>query len=164
MSPRVIGVRHLTEGLKAAILKGWEQRKVETAGRPWESGFPDPDVFLLCDQINAMPGICTVQSCAGHRKPCPDGESAWASEAHVWVRLDVRIEPAFDYAAFDLAGQPNIYGVGKRYCPTDGAVATVDFAGLDVAGTDEHRQAALQDSMERVARFFAFVSERCLDE
>ena len=59
-------------------------------------GFPDPEIFELTDRLNAMVGICTVQSCAGH-KPRP--QSGWY-KGQLWIR------PTYDVYTVFVRGAP----------------------------------------------------------
>ena len=57
--------RHLSADEKAKILTVWrEQQQTGAAGH----GDPDPDMIPWCEKLNALPGVCTVQSCSGHRE------------------------------------------------------------------------------------------------
>jgi len=78
-----------------------------------EPGGPDPEILPWLLLINVIPGIYTVQSCAGHIKGEPKADKQGGPEGgHLWVRLfgdDPQVPPAWK-----LPGIPV-----RRIDPTD---------------------------------------------
>jgi len=137
--------RHLTDAEKAQILSEWSrlQRTLRPIDRdvPGCRGYPDRDILPLCDALNAIDGVCTVQSCAGHGSP----EDVQAT-GQVWVRLSLAMSRAFDVLAIDLARQPLIEGVARRYQPYGQEIVDVQFQG--------NERGKLAESIRLVIDFF----------
>lgn len=142
--------RWLTPEEKAREVGAWDAVKGQDV--PEDSGgrgFPDPDMVPWCDRLNALPGVCTVQSCAGHRRA--DG---YMSSGHLWVRLDEGMAQAFDRRALDLAAHDYIEEVARVYKPWGAEVASITFAG--------NERNLLPTSMGTILRFFATLAEETL--
>ena len=69
-----MNTRYLTPEAKAEELAAWEKSKLSPRRSEHHGGegFADPEVFGLCDRINALPDWCTLQSCCGHNHPAPE--------------------------------------------------------------------------------------------
>lgn len=88
--------RFLTVDEKARELAGFaEYRRDQSHYRTAHpdahggEGWLDPEVLPLVDALNALDGVCTVQSCCGHRWPVP-GDQDGAEYVHtgqLWLRL-----------------------------------------------------------------------------
>ena len=135
--------RYLTSAEKRAVLKNWRR----TLGQPAPEGdqpgrgFPDADVIPWCGRLNAIPGVCTIQSCAGHRN-----DDGTLTTAGVWIRLDEKRAKAFHARAFELAAQaPHIERVAVVYTSWGQEIATIDFAG--------NERGLLADSLEILVTF-----------
>ena len=85
--------QYLTDEEKEQRVAYWQERQNDPrpegdlAGR----GFPDPPIYDLVDRLNAMPGICTTQSCSGHPEQT-DGSLYLGVQGCLWLRLT---EPRF---------------------------------------------------------------------
>ena len=118
--------RHLTASEKARELALWKQTRadlLEVVG----PGVPDPGMVPWCEKINAISGVCTVQSCAGHE----NGERG--PGGHLWLRLDEQRARAFYGCAFGLAKQKGIERVCLIYQRYGHEIVEVQFQG-DPAG------------------------------
>jgi hypothetical protein len=113
--------RYLTEPAKASELAQWRQ----LISRPWPPGpgNPDPSMIPWCEKINALPGICTLQSCQGHE----NGERGTAG--HLWLWLDEEKARAFPTRASELAKSENVEAVSLLFKPWDQQVVEVIFRG-----------------------------------
>lgn len=121
--------RYLTSQEKAHILAEWQKAlsspypRDDAGGRGW----PDPDVIPLCDALNRLPGVCTVQSCAGHG--CAE-KGYVDSPGQLWLRLDEHASRRFKAEVFGLA---TAKGLIERVCTLyteDGKEITViEFYG-----------------------------------
>lgn len=129
--------RYLTSGLKQSILPPWEREKVNSLGR---HGSPDLEIIPLCDALNALPGVCTLQSCAGHK------EGSRFICGHLWLVLDESTSHAFEQRAFELAYHENIEWLSKVYSSWGQEVVCIEFLG--------NERGLLQASMEIILRFF----------
>jgi len=152
--PRTRPVRYLTAAEKAQELTTW---LVACADMPcdvsaWsdERGFPDPPMIPWCEKINRLEGICTVQSCGGHRRT--DGSIV---SGHLWLRLSREVSERFDQTALGFAAQPGIEQVSRLYAPWGAEVAAVVFAAGD--------RTRLNRSMRVVLRYLRGIatSGRC---
>src|SRR4030067_2980542 len=107
-------MRYLTSKEKRQIVEEWERavaalpESVPDEGD--ERGFPDPPIINWCRRINMLNGVCTVQSCAGHRRV--DGSLV---SGHLWLRLSREMSTQLDRAALSLATQPCIEQVSRLY-------------------------------------------------
>lgn len=140
--------RWLTPAEKAETLRAWETTKrespvVDRGG----AGYPDPTIVPWCDRINGLPGVCTLQSCAGHLK-----DGGILHSGHLWLKLSEQVSAEFRQAAFELAGSPGIERVEMIFQPSGEEVASVTFQG------DEHD--LLQSSMGTIMSFLEEVSRR----
>jgi hypothetical protein len=138
--------QHLTLDEKVHHLAEWAEKRttmphttVETGGH----GLPDAEVFTLTDALNALPGVCTVQSCAGHRlRSVIDGEE-YRQPAGVWLRLGPEAFACFMEQAPLLARTPGIEAVRVLFSTGHiGPVVEVDFRGNDCDTADLERSAA----------------------
>ena len=113
---------------KAEILKGWDERKrrLIKLGAKGGLGYVDPDIVPLCDALNQLPGVCTLQSCAGHSAEDSDG-AIYPGE--LWLRLGPGIKGRFEAAARQLAANTLIDRVGKIYWEDGKETVTVIFKG-----------------------------------
>jgi hypothetical protein len=75
-------ITYLTPEGKAEELASWERHKAGGRGKGGQ-GFPDDAIFPLCAELNAMPGICTLQSCAGH--PATEREHVYSGQLWLWL-------------------------------------------------------------------------------
>lgn len=132
------------ESEKAAILSEWEDvRSAWESGRLRGVGAPDAAMVPWCDRINSLPGLCTLQSCAGHWR----GDTI--ETAHLWIWLSREAGTRFELAAPALAARAEtIERVSKLYLADGKKVASIYFRG------DE--RGLLGQSMEVV---FAFLRE-----
>jgi hypothetical protein len=97
-----------------------------------------------CDRLNALPGVCTVQSCAGHT---PEETGGGFRSGHVWLLLDEEMSTAFDTRAMELAAQEeHIERVSRIYAPWGQEVTSITFAG--------NERGLLDESMRIVLEFF----------
>jgi hypothetical protein len=137
--------RYLTSAGKDAALKVYADHR-ETLITPLDDrggrGFPDTDIVPWCDRLNAMPGVCTLQSCAGHRR---DG---YLTSGHLWLWLAPDVCEAFRRRAFELARlSPPIERVTTRYAAWGQEIACVEFAG--------NERDRLAESMRVILAFFS---------
>ncbi len=113
--------RYLTEGEKALELEAWSYTLAAgLAG----VGAPDPEITPWCGKINALPGVCTLQSCAGHEA----GERGQLG--HLWLRLNEEKAIAFNERAFELAQRKCMDRVSLIYQPWGAEVVQIEFRGL----------------------------------
>jgi hypothetical protein len=132
----------------------------ETAGL----GYPDPEMYAFCDALNAIPGVCTMQSCSGHRVEYEQGEpgrpieqvgpTLWSGV--LWIKLDRTLHARFVDQAWWLADLSSVERVGLllgEWC--DGDVAEVVFIGLNGGATRADGLERLQVAQRAIVRFFA---------
>ncbi|HUO81302.1 MAG TPA: hypothetical protein VM616_00420 [Gammaproteobacteria bacterium] len=112
-------MKYLTPQAKAEELREWETKRsnaLPAAGRGGE-GFADIEIVPLCDFLNAIPGVCTLQSCAGHD----------AQNGGLWLWLDQAASEAFDRWGHVLARLPGIETVSREYTAWGQEVTVIDF-------------------------------------
>lgn len=100
-------MRHLDIAAKKSEIESWMKLRARPrpAGDLAGKGWPDPEIIPLCEALNDLPGVCTLQSCAGH-----NGDSG-----HLWLWLDEYMSDQFDDNAFILAKMPGIERVSRIY-------------------------------------------------
>lgn len=144
--------RYLSPAGKYAELAEFDHYKTVYVTPPNDSGgrgFPDPAILPWCDRLNALRGICTLQSCAGHRHN--DGS---LSSGHLWLWLSPDVARAFRTRAFQLAKRsPPIERVYTLYADWGQEIADVRFAG--------NERGLLAESMELIFAFFSDLSGAC---
>lgn len=107
-------------------------------------GYPDPAMIRWCAHLNDVPGVCTLQSCAGH--PGKGG-------GHLWVRLSGPMRRAFDRQAFRLAARVDLIEcVAIEYKPWGKEIASIAFAG--------NERDSLNRSMRLIVAFFRSLHQR----
>ncbi len=135
--------RHLSPDEKAEILSAWcEQQRM---GAPGPGGL-DPDMIPWCEKLNALPGVCSVQSCSGH------SENGSLRSGHLWLRLDDVTSRAFDRAAFRLSANPHIEQVARLYSAWGEEITSITFAG--------NERNLLTESLQAIVNFFRSLQQK----
>ena len=129
--------RHLSPSTKRRELARWKGLRLSAGTK---SGDPDPDIYPLCDRLNALPGVCTLQSCAGHRN------GNVLDSGHLWLWLDRRTAERFDRNAWALAAFPTIERVARFYSPSGQEITVIEFQG--------NERGALATSADVIRLFF----------
>lgn len=81
-------MRFLTPESKAATLAEWGERKKDSLrpdGDEGGAGYVDPEMFPICDAVNAIDGVCTLQSCCGHWREYEGDRQRYAAELWLWL-------------------------------------------------------------------------------
>ena len=143
--------RYLTPMEKADILRKWKQQR-ETArpdGDPGGHGCPDPEVFRLCKTLNGIDGLCTIQSCCGHKTQAADGSGEHLYPGCLWLRLDERMTRRFKERVMELgSSSPPIESVNTFYMLGTGhEVVEILFHGME--------RGRYHDSARVIREFFA---------
>jgi len=112
------------------------------------SGLPDGDMIPWCKRLNAIPGVCTVQSCSGH----PPDADGYRSSAHVWIKLSGPLSRLFRECAPTLAKEEHVDRLSTAYMPDGSEIVVVEFAG--------NERGLLDYSMDSIASFFESLFER----
>lgn len=129
--------RYLTPAEKEVEVRDWLTVRAEfIAGRNWDGkpipagdlggyGYPDVPMFRWTDKLNALDGVCTVQSCSGHWTH--DGGPAQHHDGQVWLRLSGSLTRAFERHAMQLAAEPCIRNLRTIYLPDGHQVVDIVF-------------------------------------
>lgn len=144
--------RFLTPTEKQEVLREWaEKRQVSRpASDPGGHGWPDPEIFPLCVSLNALPGVCTLQSCAGHRAVESGKGQTFPSSGHLWLRLDEDNTREFEKQVFALYAEKDlIESVSKIYFDSE---AGHEIIAIAFAGNERDR---LAQSASLILGFFA---------
>jgi len=131
--------RFLNEEWKQYHLQEWENER-KSPRDPRDAGghgWADPEVFDLCDALNVLPGIVTLQSCCGHMlKDAQDG-SEYRHHAKFWIWLDPDRSRLFDERAHELTCRgPHIERVARLYM-LDRTIAAITFHGMEMGRLDQ---------------------------
>lgn len=115
---RTFDRRYLGPDDKDAIHAEWAARRAEAppSGDLAGKGWPDPEIFPLCDELNRLPGVCTLQSCSGH-----------GAGGHLWLWLDEATSLEFDRWGCVLARMPGIESVSKKLTGWGQEIAAIEF-------------------------------------
>lgn len=122
-------------------------------------GWPDLEIYELTDRLNAIDGLCTVQSCSGHPRA---RIREWSAPGQLWIRLnEAQFQHTLAHVDELIARQPVTVQNGKPFCENqdhwsvsylferqDG-VLDLKFPGLDVGPE------ALAESSDIIAGFFS---------
>jgi len=95
-------------------------------------GYPDLAVYELTDRLNAIDGVCTVQSCAGHRQLAPSDdaeERVWNGQ--VWLRLSEVMMEWFLRSVYTLSSTSEIERVQLIFDRWGGDVVDIVFQGMN---------------------------------
>jgi len=136
--------RYLTAAEKRAILDEWLEYKqtfMRRCGHKGGRGFVDPEIVPLCDALNQLDGVCTLQSCAGHAF---DERGGLINPGRLWLWLDRDMARSFERRAHQLAAVPEVDRVGKIYWKDGKETVTIDFKG-DEAGLLAESSSAILD-------------------
>lgn len=83
--------RYMTPGGKAKEMAFWEKSQRESVkpeGDTGGMGYVDREIVPFCDAINKIEYVCTLQSCAGHRREHPDKPgTTYFQPAQLWLWL-----------------------------------------------------------------------------
>ena len=131
--------RHLSEQEKGRVLAAWDKHRQDYPNDDMY-GRPDPTMNPWCDAINALPGVCTVQACSGHRR-----DIGGTSGGCLWLRLDEPASNRLDSLAFELAQQPGIECVYRLYASWGEGIVDISFQG------EEH--GCLDATMKTIVEF-----------
>ncbi len=139
--------RYLTPEEKRLELATWREilATVPKAGeRDGGRGLVDADIVPWCDRLNEIPGVCTIQSCAGHGNAVAGHVG---SPGVLWLRLSQELSAALDADAFRLsARKPYIEQVSRFYASWGKEIASITFAG--------NERDSLHRSMRLIVAFF----------
>jgi hypothetical protein len=133
--------RYLTPAEKERALREWADYQAETAGVVGP-GVQDPEIVAWCDKINALDGVCTLQSCAGHH---PGEGERWMGV--LWLWFDERVALAFWRRAFELAERSGIERVSTIYQPWGQEIVQIEFRGVP--------DGQLETSMAKLVEFLS---------
>lgn len=136
--------RYLTESEKRRELEMFRQLRAipNPHGQLGGRGFLDHDIHPLCDALNQLEGVCTLQSCAGHPLEESDGT---CYPGLLWIWPSREMSEAFDHRAFELALRSDLVdAVMKRYQPYGRELIEIVFTGNDKGKLDESAAFILQ--------------------
>ncbi len=115
--------RYLTRAEKIRELKSFEDYKCipgiwrrDHSDDPGGRGRVDHEVLPLVDDLNTLDGVCTIQSCCGHRWPANDGYGGeHFMRGQLWLRLTERLMGAIDQRVGELLAHDVIVHVQRLY-------------------------------------------------
>ena len=144
--------RFLTQHHKRVILDGWlkaveDFKQNRPEGELGRTGYPDLEMFDWCKKINAFEGMCTLQSCAGHRRYDDDETSRLYDTGCLWIWLSSGLSSRFHESAHLLALRPEMESVATRYAGWGQEFAEMRFDGMNLG------QSNLDDSMTEILAF-----------
>ncbi len=117
--------RYLDESRKAEELAYWLRLVAEPISEEGP-GNPDPEIIPWCEKINSIPGICTLQSCAGHVY----GKRSVRVSGHFWLWLSSEKAANFKQRAFELARVATIERISTIYQRSGQEVVSIEFRGI----------------------------------
>lgn len=148
--------RFLTQTEKTRELLRWEELKTNllekiTSGKLQQKelgglGYPDPEVYDLCDRLNSIPSICTLQSCSGHIHRDDLNNHMWTGA--LWIKPTNLIRNRFVGFAPMLLNSPDIERTSLFFHRELGDVIEIIFHGLN------YNKATLRRSSNTIVKFF----------
>jgi hypothetical protein len=144
--------RFLTEEEKVHELALFERYKAEP--RNWRrenpdakggEGFIDHEILPLCDELNQLAGVCTIQSCCGHVN-----KHGYQYPGQLWIRLSAGLSGQFDARVAELLRSDVIQHITKLYSFQDGS-APHEVIDLKFWGEPQGRMA---EAHAVIAAFF----------
>lgn len=131
-------LRELEQWFAILGTRRWQRDVRGRSGR----GQPDADMVPWCLRLNGIPGICTLQSCAGHRftrDRCDPG--------NLWLRLDRSLYAAvFPHRLAKLVAVAGVERVQMLRAMDGRRIVAIQFAG--------NGQDRLARSMRGIVGFF----------
>ena len=117
--------RFLSINSKQYVLAEWGcTKRCWRAGDLQGTGEPDADVVPWCDRINELPGICTLQSCAGH------DQGGTIQSAHLWIWMSATVAERFNRNAFLMyRNRDAIDSLSRHYLRDGKEIASITFFG-----------------------------------
>ncbi len=110
-------------------------------------GWIDPEVLPLVDALNAIPGVCTIQSCSGHAR------ESYVTDGQLWLRLDESTTRAVDARIGELLAHDVIHRVTRQYAFHNGSepheFLDIRFTGERVADVQRVLVAFFLGAVER---------------
>lgn len=114
-------------------------------------GYPDPDIFPLADALNAIPGVATYQSCAGHVLTDTRDGTPYHQPGQLWLRLSESMMAAFTDHVYTLLESPLIERCQRIFHQDLGDVVDIIFHG--------NERGKLAESGDGIVRFFTDLSQ-----
>ena len=126
MESRAI-LRYLSDEAKRAELERWREQRLtpRPGGDLGGRGYPDPEIFTWTDRLNDIRGVCTLQSCSGHKRLTGPG---WKGE--LWFWLSESMMKNWNTNAWRLAEVSGFESVRTLHFP-ELEVADVIYPGLE---------------------------------
>jgi hypothetical protein len=122
--------RYLTDAEKTELMREWSARCAVgrfTMANEGGMGFPDAEMIPWNAQINAIPGIATYQSCAGH-----DNGTEHVCRGQLWLRMSERVAQVFYLRAFELHARGDlIERVTTLFGDWGQEIADIQFKGCE---------------------------------
>ena len=133
------GSRYLSKIEKAVELREWHDKSSSPGIAP---GDPDEAIVPWCKLINHIPGICTLQSCTGHRRA-----NGYVETGHLWLKLSETMALRFYKKAMNLSAQHCIERVSTIYSAWGSEIVEIVFHGSERSTLD------LDHSLTTILRF-----------
>lgn len=145
--------RYLTPEGKVAELEYWrsaQRTSVRPPGDAGGHGFVDPEIVPWCDVLNAIDGVCTLQSCCGHRTPSADGEGDHVWNGQVWLWLSEPLAMAV-YKHIGSLGRSALFdSVALLFGKGQGEREVLDVTFVPKPGNMDRAMKALADFLRTV--------------
>lgn len=133
----------LTPAEKAAELVGLLDAAARLIAGETPPGSLDAAILPWLVELNRIEGVCTLQSCEGHR----DGR--FLQDGHLWLRLSGRLEQRLMRAMSDVLALPRVESVSVEYSRHSGNVRPI--VSLTFQGLERHR--SLDGAMAPLLKF-----------
>lgn len=162
MFEETLNYPHLTKDGKEKELRAWAEARALRDSLPYTPeggrGYADPEIYNLCDRLNALSGVCTLQSCAGHKMEEAGG---YQLPGHLWLWLGFSMSRLFQNRVYELAEHYPLIEEIKvlhRNLPGEGPREIVDivFQGQE--------RGNLYQSAELIAAFFEELAREIEEE
>ena len=127
--------RYLVDAEKHRTLLEWQARRhdLQLRGLRGGTGGVDAAIVPWVDRVNAIRGVCTLQSCSGHRPSDSDNPEV-GTPGQLWMALSYPMATAINQRMYELVAAPTVIRVLTRYQPYGQDVLDVMFVGDDRGG------------------------------
>jgi len=120
---------------------------------------PDPEIELYLWKLNRICGLCTLQSCSGHRKTDARDGSEYFTCGNLWLWLSEAMMEEFYKGAFELARNPCIERLRILFQAHGQEIVDIEFKGKESGALVESMRAIIDFFKKCVAR--AAPEQRC---
>ena len=110
--------------------------------------FVEPDLRPWLNRLNKLDGVCTLQSCGGHRFLDRENKSdeTHIMNGHLWIWLSESVSKIFYTKAFELVQSDSMECVSIMFQSYGREIVSISFKG--------RARNRMAESLDRIVEFF----------